>query len=283
MTLKEVLSVINLKDLCLVQDKHGVQVYKGKQEGKNVYIKHFRQGVNVGEIKCYEVLSNNGIIVIPFKRLSQDTILFRDMEVHSKYRLGEEEDFFNLKVITSIARWFKHLHTLSTKKQDEFTFLESERVQFSTKELDSLILKYNDSEVLHRIKENIIVMNHYLLNCELVLIHDDFYYKNFFVNDLSEVMLFDFNYMKLGLASQELSLIRRNLRSASTESEEHFVSEYGEYNKLEYQVYELYRHINCLYVAHSMDKFPSWADESKQFLLSGKITELTKSVLTEMN
>lgn len=95
--------------------------------------------------------------------------------------------------------------------------------------------------------------------------------------------MFDFNFMKKGLRSQELSLIRRNLRTGSEDSENLFIEEYGEYDELEYTLYSIWRHVDCLLEAQSLEQYPDWALESRRLLSDGKLNDMLKSALINLN
>lgn len=88
-----------------------------------------------------------------------------------------------------------------------------------------------------------------------------------------EVIMFDFNFMTRGLASEEISLIRRNLRTASPDSEQRFMDSYGKYDQLAYALYEVYRHLTCLIAALAYDQVPAWAEASITYLEAGDLAD----------
>ncbi|MCH4886300.1 hypothetical protein EZV73_01910 [Acidaminobacter sp. JC074] len=273
-----------LSEINEVQAKRGVYVYAVTKDNVKYFLKYFENKSDAHEIECYRVLSKIDIATIKYYGYTSNAILLKDMNVDSQYRIGCADDYINAEIIKSVAKWFKKLHNLSDKINTKFSFLDEESVAFEKQKIMQCIEFYNHNEFFNLLLVNIIQLNDYLSGCDKIIIHDDFYYRNFFVDtDSSEVTMFDFNYMKKGLRSQELDLIRRNLRSGSENSEKLFVKEYGDYDELEYNLYTLWRHFDCLFAAKSLEQYPNWALESRQLLSVGKLTDMLKAVLKNLN
>jgi len=266
-----------------VQEKKGIHVFEVARGSQSYYLKHFENVCDANEIKCYKILEKTELPLIKYYDSSTTTILLENMTKDIDFRLGCADDYTNSSMISSVADWFRKLHNITRHNEEWFEFLEEDEVRFSIQEIAKCQAEYGDSECFNLLIENIDDLNNYLRKCKKIAIHDDFYYKNFFVNKNNyEVILFDFNFMKRGLISQELSLIRRNLRSASLDSELRFVEEYGEYNQMEYEIYSFWRHMSCLHEASTYDQYPKWASESKQKLSDGRLRNKLNEILISL-
>ncbi|MBI9010996.1 MAG: phosphotransferase [Clostridiales bacterium] len=273
-----------LSEVNEVQVKNGVHVYEVLKEGKKYYLKYFEKKSDAKEILCYQALLRTEIPIIKFYETTENSILLEDMTINHEYRIGCEDDFRNPKAIKSVAKWFKQLHALSYDKTVNFDFLSEDDVEFKQDEITLCYEQYGNDDFFNLLLSVRIQFNDYLKKSDKILSHGDFYYKNFFVNRTdNEVVMFDFNYMKKGLLSEELSLIRRNLRNRSKESEEVFIKEYGDYDEVEYEIYSIYRHVSCLLGALSIENFPNWAVESKELLDAGILSRNLISTKSKIN
>lgn len=269
---KEIETRLDEMDLQLeqvIQIKNGVHVYKVSKENTSRYFKYFEHDKDALEIACYQALGQVGVKTIPWLDYRENCLLLVDMTSHTGYRLGQANDFLDGDLIDAIGSWFKNLHA---KSIETFDFLPTEAYVIEEKQIEQAIAAYGSSEFFSLLEENRTLLNTYFNTRKRVVSHGDFYWKNFFVEDSKqEVIMFDFNYMTKGIASEELSLIRRNLRSASPNSEARFIASYGSYDTLEYTLYELYRHFSCLIAALNYDQMPSWAAPSITDLEDGHL------------
>ncbi len=232
----------------------------------------------------YEILSKTDIPLIEYHEITTTSILLEDMTKNEKYRLGCKEDFVNNEVIKSIADWYKRFHIITKKNGEMFEFLEEDKILFSCSEVNECVESYGDTNFFSLLKENFTTLNSYLDKREKVVIHDDFYYKNFFVNkDTLDVVIFDFNFMKRGLISQEFDLIRRNLKSGSNKSESLFVKEYGSYDELEFDVFSCWGHLSCLHESINYEEKPDWSFESIKLLKNGELEIHLNKILSKLH
>jgi len=241
-------------------------------------LKYFSDSTNAHEIGCYKLLAGFNIPVIKAYNSTENAILLDDINYSKDYRMGQEEDFTNDETVKSTAKWFKKLHSISKDKITEI--IPQNNIVFKNSDILECKKHYGNEEFFNKLTLHIEVMNNYLSKCEKVLIHDDFYYKNFITKkDNSETIMFDFNYMKLGIKSIELAFIRKVIGLRSKQAELLFIEEYGEYDVLEYSIYTLYNHIDCLYQAQSMDNFPEWANNSKGLLNNGTLLDNLNAII----
>lgn len=280
-SLKKEFSLSKIKE---IQSKKGVYVFEVEKQGTSYYLKYFENIFDATEIQCYKVLKECDMPIVKYYECNERAILLHDMNKSGIYRLGCEEDLLNENSIKSIAKWFRRLHTLTEKEGVNTDFLYEETIMFKEEELVFCKEEYGNEEFFSNLQSNINKLNDYLLKCEKVIIHDDFYYKNFFTKkDNNEIIIFDFNFMKKGLRSQELNFIRKVFRLRSSWTEELFVKEYGEYDKIEYDIYTLYNNIYCLFQAAKSETFPSWGLESNQLLNEGKLNNLLEAIINELS
>lgn len=273
----------SLSEIIEVQSKKGVYVFQVEKQGVSYYLKYFKDLSDATEIQCYKFLAEVDIPLVEYYQCTENAILLQDMNKSELYRLGCEEDLVNENSIKSIARWFKKLHTLTENEGVNVNFLHEETIIFKEENLMFCKEQFGHKVFFDNLYSNINKLNDYLLKCEKVIIHDDFYYKNFFTRkDNHEIIVFDFNYMKKGLRSQELNFIRKAFRLRSSEAERLFVEQYGEYDSMEYDIYTLYDHIDCLFHAAKSDIFPSWGLESKRLLNEGELSNLLESIINKL-
>jgi hypothetical protein len=274
----------SLSSIDEVQVKKGVHVYQVTRDRRTYYLKYFADAANTNEIRCYEILSKTDIPLIEYHEITTTSILLEDMTKNEKYRLGCKEDFVNNEVIKSIADWYKRFHIITKKNGEMFEFLEEDKILFSCSEVNECVESYGDTNFFSLLKENFTTLNSYLDKREKVVIHDDFYYKNFFVNkDTLDVVIFDFNFMKRGLISQEFDLIRRNLKSGSNKSESLFVKEYGSYDELEFDVFSCWGHLSCLHESINYEEKPDWSFESIKLLKNGELEIHLNKILSKLH
>lgn len=259
----------NLKEMDLllkqvVQVKKGVHVYKVSRANKSYYFKFFEHDKDALEIACYQALNQVGVKTIQMLDSREKCLLLVDATNLMDYRLGRASDFLEEDLIDSMGTWFREIHAKHVK---DFEFLPIETYIITRDQINSGLSSYGPSRFFSLLDENRGSINAYFDGCGRVVSHGDFYWKNFFVDESTrEVIMFDFNYMTRGLASEEINLIRRNLRAASPDSEARFLNSYGNYDQLEYSLYEIYRHMSCLIGALDYDQVPLWAEEFDGFV-----------------
>lgn len=277
---KEVENIVNTRkfeDVNLVQSKNGVEVYSLKRD-KNYILKYFEDDRTAFEISCYEHLDGK-IPLIGFELISSRAILFEDMTLNKGFRLGESKDLSNQQLVREIALWFKKLHRIGINK---FTFLEAANIEFEADKLSELSKRFDNGLFKHIIKY-LKPLNDYISSRELVIIHDDFYYKNFFVNELTrEVYMFDFNYMKKGLVAQEIQFIKKVLENHEPISSVWFDEAYGEYDKIEYQIVDLYQHISILYSIENASKVPTYAMKTVKLMESEELSRRLLNIIENL-
>jgi len=274
-------SEYGLDKIRLVQSKRGVHVYYVERDNNSYYLKSFDHESDALEINCYKVLSEHKLPIIKCYKSTAKSVLLEDITSSNQYRLGCQDDFLNHKVAKSVAVWFRQLHNIR-KVEEFFSFLPEERIIFDREDLNKC-LNYYKKDFFTQLICEIDTLNDYLESRPLKLIHDDFYYKNFFVNKVShETIMFDFNFMKRGLVSQDLSLIRRNLSSASNDSEKAFIESYGDFDPLEYDVYELYRNLSCLLDGLAYKENPEWVDKALFKLNNNILLESLKLIMNTL-
>ncbi len=281
-TMKLLAQKYSLTDIQEVQIKNGVHVYEVKKNTSSYFIKYFEKVSDAFEIQCYKVLSKTDIPIVKHYEACEKEIVLENMNSDGKYRIGCEEDFSDTQVIKSVAKWFKQLHKLSNHDSKDFEFLEEEKIEFIKSDINLCKNKYNN-DFFDLLLTKHTCLNDYLLKCKKIVTHGDFYYKNFFVKkEDREIIMFDYNYMTKTIRSEELNLIRRNLRSSSKKSEEIFIKEYGEYDEIEYEIYNIYHHMRCLISALSYDSPPNWALDSIASLNKGVLSINLKLIMAEL-
>lgn len=280
-TIEARMKAMNLLLKKVVQVKKGVHVYEVTRANKPCYFKYFEHDKDAIEIACYQALHQAGIKTIQMLDVKKDCLLLVDVTHCMDCRLGKESDYLEFDLIDSIGTWFKEIHT---KSVNDFDFLANETYIIKKDQINQGVTSYGPSQFFHLLDENIDLINTYFDGCKRVVSHGDFFWKNFFVDESTrEVIMFDFNFMTKGIASEELSLIRRNLRSASPKSEARFIESYGNYDPLEYALYELYRHLSCLIAALTYENVPLWAEPSIKDLEKGYLGDQLHHCIQQLN
>lgn len=255
----------------VVQVKNGVHVFRVSRANKSYYFKYFEHDKDALEIACYQALNQVGVKTIQMLDARERCLLLVDATKHMDYRLGQASDFLEKDLIDAMGNWFREIHSKHVK---DFEFLPIETYIIKRDQIIQGLASYGPSMFFSLLDENRDLINEYFDGCERVVSHGDFYWKNFFVDESTrEVIMFDFNFMTRGLASEEINLIRRNLRAASPDSEARFIDSYGNYDQLEYTLYEIYRHLSCLIGALDYDQVPIWAKESITYLEEGHLAD----------
>lgn len=265
---------INDPILECLSNKDGVLVYKVICKGSNYVLKHFLKDEYKREIAYYELLNELGIKTINVLGYKENSILLEDIDFSEEYRLATKDDLLKPEAITSLAKYYSGLHKRGKKYfsenigldiYSEFKSIDKESMLILKKNLDYENEVFWDELVVFRNK----VLPYYQDNKTLT--YNDFFYGNMIVKrDLSEVFMFDYNLLGEGLEYFDISNV---LYMLTDEMKEIFLHMYGHVNKKEKYINDVVSHIFALITAYRREEFPSWAIESKELLLTGRILE----------
>ncbi|AUD64983.1 hypothetical protein BK011_04555 [Tenericutes bacterium MZ-XQ] len=256
------------KILNIIQNKDGIKVAEVLYNNENRVIKTFSKGVSSFEINWYKILKELNIPILETYELGEDYLIMEKID-GKKYRLGREEDLSLENSVVSIAGYFKKLHTFSSEIDKKYNDLPLYSPMLNIDHIDFLVSKLKDNKLLNLVKRKVHKLNRIINDFKLVIIHRDFYYKNFAVKETTNtIVMFDFSQMCISYKSVEIEFIRRVLKSRSEEAERLFLEYYGEYDLNEYLIWELVNHLDCLYHAFSAEKFPAWGESAKDYILN---------------
>ncbi len=256
----------------IITNKAGVIVTRVKEKNNTYILKYFENNDDKREIQYYKLFNELGIKTIKLIAKTNDSILLEDIELSKEYRLSKKEDLESKKVIISLAKYYKNLHSKGRdylKKNKEVSFY-SEINSITNENINILKdkTKYLKEEFYKNLKQLILKIEPYYKNNKLIT-YNDFHYVNLIVSkDLKEVFMFDYNLVGEGLRYFDLSNV---LCSLNENMKEVFIKEYGEYSYLEYEINSVLSHIIALTQAFKREVFPKWAEESLDELLSDRL------------
>lgn len=259
-----------------LQSKDGIYVYRIKLKDKFAVMKYFEKEEYRREILCYEKLKKSHIDTIPILNQTNSCIIMEDMTSSKKYRLGTEDDLYDKKIITSLAKWYRKFHAVKLTEDEKNNYYSE--AGLITKENIQKIQKYdleNECFKFLSLHYNKLMDQH--REYQVCLNYNDFYYTNFIVSkDKRSAFMFDYNLLGVGYRYNDI----RNVCSALNEDMKHiFLEEYGKFNPKEKITDNWMSPLICLVYASQRDTFPNWATESLEQLKGGSVLNAMKSAL----
>lgn len=255
-----------------LSNKDGVFVVELIDLPNRPILKYFEKEEYRREIYYYTMLRNNGIKTINVINYWDDALLLENMQCNVDCRLATHEDLLNEDVIISLARWYKKLHQTGREilKKDDHGIFYSEYNLLVMDEL-SLVKEntgyYND-DYWSLLQKTIEAITPYYLENQTIT-YNDFYYGNVIVSQNQDyTFMFDYNYLKKGLAYSDVSNVFSGL---DKKMHNLFLGAYGGYHDFEKNIDQVISPIISLIVAYKRNDFPDWANDSLNKLVSGEL------------
>lgn len=275
---------INDPKIECLSNKDGVLVYKVSNNGNNYVLKYFMKDEYKREITYYSLLNKLGIKTITVIGYTGNSILMEDINVSEDYRLATKDDLKRNEVVLSLAEFYCDLHKAGIKYFRENAELELYSEFKSINKESILFLKqksgYENEMFWKELLQFISKVRPYYDN-NRTLTYNDFFYGNMIVSkDLNEAFMFDYNFLGEGLKYFDISNV---LHMLTDEMKDIFIEKYGDVTQVEKYINDVVSHVFTLITAYKREKYPSWAVESKELLLSGKIYEYLKTANAKFN
>ena len=262
-----------VKKIC---EKAGISVYQVESESEHYVLKVFENLEDRREIENYKMLTSLCIPTLPMLKHTACALLLPDVDNSPKYRLGREADLSDTQVATTIAKWYKELHSkgrVYMRQNNPELYDETDKITLSN--LDIIAHKTNttENELWSIIRERFDEIRRRITNLPRTLTYNDFYWTNLVVaKDKSSALMLDFNLLGKGYAYGD---IRNVLSSLSEEAADAFQREYGkDFICEEEKVADAFLSpLVTLVTACEREKFPRWAESSLDELKSGVILD----------
>lgn len=274
----------------LIHAKSGVYVYRCFYDGMPAVVKYFENEDDRREILNYRILTQHGIPTIKTLALGETSLVMEDISASEDWRLGKAEDFGDVNIAKSLAKWYFTLHENSSVVAElndlyfEYDSLTKENLKLlaqklpEANELFQFLLTHHDK------------WHKFIYQPSFTLTYNDFYWTNFIVRkDKEAAMMFDYNLLGKGYRSSDF---RNVCWSISDEAKAMFEDEYNqlyvkkhghsriEAQKLEEQIDQVAGPIFSLLVAFTKhENFPEWAKDAKNEVLDGSLLVKAKQLL----
>lgn len=263
--LKRELKKLNIShsNITVIKNKDGVIVARIQTATSSHIIKYFQNDTYKREIKNYKILMALQIPTIKIIDYTDSAILMEDVSQSEVFRLGIEDDLNDIAVVTKIAEWYKHLHTVSKEYVTAYGSALYDETDFITKEnIEHIKIKTDtaDLPVWKVIDEHFDVIISKIQSLPRTLTYNDFYYTNLIVaKDKSSAFMFDYNLLGKGYIYSD---IRNVCSSLGENANQAFLEAYGEFDKQEIIVDEVASVLVTLYHACQRKNFPAWANST---------------------
>lgn len=281
-----------IQGLRLIRAKSGIYVYRCLYDNTPAVVKYFEAEDYRREIVNYGILTRHGIPTIKVLALGTATLVMEDIAVSEHWRLGREEDFEDVAVTASLARWYFTFHE-NGSAVSELGSLYFEYDSLTEENFKILIQKFPEAKELFQF-----VLAHYdrlhelLYKPAFTLTYNDFYWDNFVVRkDKKAAMMMDFNLMGRGYRFTDFNNVCWPL---SKEAKTAFVEEYGrlyeekhghsrfEAEQAESRIDDVAGDLFQLVVAFIREAtFPEWANDAKNEALNGSLLSKAKKLLSD--
>ncbi len=272
----------------LLRAKNGVYVYKCQYDGMSAIAKYFANDEDKREIQNYRLLNQCGVPTIRTYALCASVIVMEDISCSDEWRLGTAEDMNDLVVARGLAHWYFALHEAgaSIASLDKLYF---EYDQITRENLENLRQKLPEaSELLSFILAYLPALQELINKPSKTLTYNDFYWTNFIVRrDGQAALMFDYNLLGRGYRYADL----RNVQSLSEQAYQQFVRAYNLLYRRKHgcdriaeeqeqaQIDAVAAPLFELISAFEQERFPAWAEETKQAALNGTLLKTAKHLL----
>ncbi len=179
------------------------------------------------------------------------------------------------RCIGAIAKWYRQLHDKGKK------YLKHHSVSMYD-ELDKITLEnirriasvtYSiDNELWRMIESQFDAVKKKMADLPRTLTYNDFYWDNLIVaKDRTEAFMFDYNLLGKGTAYGDV----RNVTSSMSKIAAEAFCEVYDTSEVESEKIadDILSHLVTLCIACEREKFPIWAEKSKELLLSGELQQ----------
>ena len=211
--------------LNLIRAKDGVNVYRGLHNGWPAIAKYFEREADRREILNYQILARHEIPTLAVFAVSESSLVLEDINHSGTWRLGVEEDFYDVDVARALAGWYFALHEKGSAAP-ELADLYFEYDSITVENLEKLTKKLPEgAKVLRLLLSHFGQLQKLIETPPFVLTYNDFHWTNLAVcKDKKAAMMFDYNMMGRGYRCSDLRNVC-SLLSAKTGGV--FMEEYG--------------------------------------------------------
>lgn len=260
-------------DIMLVKvcdDEYILRLYKDNR----VYILRYREnGFDKATLYKYSLLGKYGIDTINYIVENDNIIIYEDVYMMEGYRMANEDDLDNPKIIESLAVWYRKLHEFSEGCDSCF-------VDYFTKDnLEEIMDKLNFKRdktlcYIYDNFENIKLKYSRLNKC---LLYGAFCLENLVVlENSSKVFMINFDGVSLGNRYSDLKSVFEVLNEDKIKA---FMENYGEVKEDEIIVDYVVSNVERLYLASKESHFPDYAKDSLASVADGTLLEYAKNLV----
>jgi len=278
-----------MRDFRIISAKSGVYVYKCLYDGAPAVAKYSEKEDDRREILNYRILAQHGIPTIKTLALGKATLVMEDISLSEQWRLGIPEDFVDVDVAKSLARWYFTFHE-NGSAVSELDALYFEYDSITKENLEMLITKLPEAAGLFRfLLSRIDRLSELIFKPSFTLTYNDFYWSNFVVRkDKQAAMMFDYNLLGKGYRYSDFRNVCYSLSESACSA---FLDEYGrlylekhgytrsEAEQAERQIDEVAASLFSLISAFQRENFPQWAEYAKNEALDSTLLSKAKELL----
>ena len=247
----------------LIRSKDGVTVARVNHEGGTAVLKCFEEPEFRREISNYKLLRSLGVLTIGVLASTDRSILLEDLASSSEYRLAEERDMNDPKVVAALAKWYAKLHRAGEEHVRLHGAGMYSEADLATEENLIAVGKrfgLEGTDGFRALKTAFPTIVKLLDDAPKTLTYNDFYYTNLAVaRDGRSALMFDLNLLGKGCYVTDI----RNVQYQLTEENKRlFIEEYGFIDERLMLLDEAISPLISLASAMKRDIFPPWAEEA---------------------
>ena len=260
----------------LIRDKDGVAVYRVRTKQDSRILKKFRRGVDLWEIRFYEVLRECGVPTIRVLEQTKNSLLLEDLDASPVWRLGRIEDMKSPQVARAIAQWYRALHAAG-RRYPRLHELPAWTDVLTEANLRVLEKTFPGGDFWPKLFANYDVFWRRLNALPQTLTYNDFYWTNLAVaRDGSAALMFDYNCASRGYAYGDVRNVTWSLSESAGQA---FLEAYGEINPAEREMDPLADNLAGLWNGLQRKKFPQWAQPLPAKLEDGTLLRRLEAIL----
>ena len=265
-----------LKEVELIRKRHGNRLFRITHGSSSYILKVFGNPDASSEVRAYALLKDLGVPTLHTVATTSDALLLEDLEFSNHLRLAGEDDVGKAGVGVAIAVWYRALHQegsrLSTD-QTEPSFLRREIEELTPASILDVAFRIGgagQSEWVN-LADNIDSIKNLAMTLEETLTYNDFHWTNLALSRNEKpvrAIMFDYHLLGVGLRYSDCRNVTFSLEPDAADA---FWSTYGETDPREKTLDDLLAPLYALVEAFRRPKFPSWAEESLELAMTGKI------------
>jgi len=260
-----------------VSERHGHALWRVVTGERSYVLKWLGEGHGRVEIEGYRLLQDLGVPTLPLYGSSDEALLLEDLARSDTWRLAAEADVAQARVGRAVARWYRLFHDagealLSQGSPSNFLAREIDVLDPETVLLTGRALGLADLPVWGLAADHVELLKGAAARLSLTLNYNDFYWTNLALSRREarelEAIVFDYHLLGMGMRYSDVRNVRFSLSGAAVPA---FQEAYGPLDLREQILDRPLATLYNLYTAARMADFPSWAEHSRERVMTGAL------------